>query len=292
MHGIPSSRGELDAVLRVVDVLLPLGRVGMHEVLVDREHGQGEAVAEGRLLEAVHVGRRLVRHLPVQDLDALEAEGRRLLDHLLDRVLLRLEVPVGVGGDREADPRGPTPGSGRAWARRDAAGKSGGRDVPSCRACRRVRVMGSLRFRRRERLLAGQEAVEARDHVLQVRGVAALDLGRDPAVVADLGEGLAHLGPVHVALAEVLPGERPLLAVELEVLDVDAGDPRPEGADPVLRIAVEEHVAHVEVGLHPGRGELVDVARHLERAQEELVPDLLDARPRPSAPGRGAGCAP
>ena len=40
-------------------------------------------------------------------------------------------------------------------------------------------------------------------------------------------------------------------------------------------IAVEEHVAHVEVGLDPGRGELVHVAGHLERGEEELVPDLL-----------------
>src|SRR3712207_8244901 len=40
----------------------------------------------------------------VQQLDAVEAEAGGLLDDLLDRVLLLLEVPVRVGGDGEPNP--------------------------------------------------------------------------------------------------------------------------------------------------------------------------------------------
>src|SRR5687768_9513388 len=80
----------------------------------------------------------------------------------------------------------------------------------------------------------GQEAIEAHGDVLQVRGIAAADLGRHPAVVADVGEGLAHFDPVDIALPEVLPRKLPARTVELEVLQVDLGDARPQGADPVL----------------------------------------------------------
>ena len=41
-------------------------------------------------------------------------------------------------------------------------------------------------------------------------------------------------------------------------------------------IAVLDDVADVEVGPDPGAVELVDVAGELDRAEEELVPDLLD----------------
>jgi len=54
---------------------------------------------------------------------------------------------------------------------------------------------------------------------------------------------------------------------------VDALAERP---DPVLGPAVLDDVADVEVGLQPRALELVDVARELQRAEEEVVPDLLD----------------
>ena len=110
---MPEPCGETDALPGVLDRGLALLRVGRHEVLVDREHRQREPAAEGGLLQRVQVGRRLVVHLDVEQLDAFETDARRLLDDLLDRVLLLLEVPVGVGGDREPD----RPGGRRAvWA--------------------------------------------------------------------------------------------------------------------------------------------------------------------------------
>ena len=84
------------------------------------------------------------------------------------------------------------------------------------------------------------------------------------------------LDPVDVALADVAPREPAVRTIELEVLQVNLRDAGAERPDPVLREAVEHHVADVEVGLEPGRVELVDVAGELHGAQEEFVPDLLD----------------
>src|SRR5438094_10198983 len=148
-----------------------------------------------------------------------------------------------------------------------------GNGPSSSRAAGDVSWGGSLKAL--DRLLAGQEPVEPRHHVLEVGGVAAVDLGGHPAVVADGVEGPAHLYPVDVALAQVLPGEAAARAVELEVLEVHLGDARAQRAHPVLGIAVEDDIADVEVGLDPGRRELVHVARELDRAEQELVPDLL-----------------
>ena len=74
----------------------------------------------------------------------------------------------------------------------------------------------------------------------------------------------------------LVQAKRPFVPIEVEVLEVHLGDAGPERADPVLRVAVEHDVADVEVRLQPWRVELVDVAGELQRAQEELVPDLLD----------------
>jgi hypothetical protein len=61
-------------------------------------------IAGSPLLERVDVRRGLVGDLPVEDLDAVEAEPRGILDHLLDRVLRRAHVPVRVRryGDPDA----------------------------------------------------------------------------------------------------------------------------------------------------------------------------------------------
>jgi hypothetical protein len=51
------------------------------------------------------IGRRLVGHLAVQDLDAVEPEPGGILDHLLDKVLFGAEVPVGISRDGDLDAR-------------------------------------------------------------------------------------------------------------------------------------------------------------------------------------------
>src|SRR5262245_13845807 len=83
-------------------------------------------------------------------------------------------------------------------------------------------------------LLAGEESIDARRDVLQVRGVAAVQLRRHVAGVLDVAERAAHLGPVDVALAQVLPRKAPVPAIEVEVLQVDLHDAGPERPDPVL----------------------------------------------------------
>ena len=94
--GIPAARiepdggdaepgGQLETALRVVDVLLPLGQVGRHEVLMDGQHHQVDARAKRALLEAVDVRGAFLGHLTVKNLDAVEPEPRRVVDDVLDR---------------------------------------------------------------------------------------------------------------------------------------------------------------------------------------------------------------
>src|SRR5262249_23626464 len=181
----------------------------------------------------------------------------------------------------------------RSPSTRTMAGASGGPPRPSIRrpaltmvttgasaraangrAARPTARGGEREPRRRrtagEGLVAGQDPVHAGGDVLEVGGVGAprggAQLRRHPAAVAGLGEGLAHLDPVDVALAEVDPVEPAVRAVELEVLQVDLRDARPERADPVLRITIEDHVDHVAIGIEPRGLSLVDVLRELRRA--------------------------
>jgi len=57
---------------------------------------------------------------------------------------------------------------------------------------------------------------------------------------------------------------------------VDLADPVAQDLDPVLRPAPANHVADVEVGLDKRAVELVDVASHGERLDEERGPDVFD----------------
>ena len=79
-----------------------LGQVGRHEVLVDGQHHQVDARAERALLEAVDVRGAFLRHLAVQDLDAVEPQPRRVVDDVLDRRALAAEVPVPNNSRRPA----------------------------------------------------------------------------------------------------------------------------------------------------------------------------------------------
>ncbi len=47
--------------------------------------------------------------------------------------------------------------------------------------------------------------------------------------------------------------------------------------NPILRITVKHHVAHVEIRFDPGALKFIHVLWHLERAEEEFVPDFLDS---------------
>ena len=88
---------QVDAMLRMIDRLAPLGGLGIHEILMDRQHDQIESGLERPPLQSVHVAGAFLLHLPVQDFNAVEAHRRGMIDHFLDRVLRLAEMPVGVG---------------------------------------------------------------------------------------------------------------------------------------------------------------------------------------------------
>src|SRR5229473_6272615 len=121
---------------------------------------------------------------------------------------------------------------------------------------------------------AEEEVVDTAAHIPQVGLVAALELRDGAARIADIGEGLADCWPVHIAIAQVHPGVAIFLA--LEVFEMNVGDVLSERANPILRIAVKDHVADVEPSLDPRATELADVLEHFEGTQQEPVPHFLD----------------
>ena len=121
---------------------------------------------------------------------------------------------------------------------------------------------------------AEEQAIDAAADVTEVAFIAGRQFRDGAAMVAYLGERLPNGGPIDVAFAEIDPGVTVLAA--LEVLQMDLGDAGSEGADPVLWIAVEHHIAHVKPGPDERMFELGDVAGHLEWALKEFVPDFLD----------------
>src|SRR2546421_9131382 len=92
----------------------------------------------------------------------------------------------------------------------------------------------------------------------------------------NLCERTANFDPVDVPLADVLPRKPAVAAIEVEVLQVNLDNARPQGADPVLRERIDDDVADVEVRADPWRIELVDIPRELQWTQQKLVPDLFD----------------
>src|SRR6266446_2371035 len=121
---------------------------------------------------------------------------------------------------------------------------------------------------------AEEEVVDAVAHIPQVGFAAAFELRDGTARVADIDESLSHRGPVHIAIAEVDPGIAIFLA--LEVFEVNVGDALAERSNPILRIAVKDHVADVEPSLDPRAFEIADVLEHFEGTKQELVPHFFD----------------
>src|ERR1700730_3467716 len=121
---------------------------------------------------------------------------------------------------------------------------------------------------------AEDQPIHAPAHVAEVGRVATNELDDGAAGVAYFGEGLTHGGPVYVAVTEVHPSVSVFLA--LEVFKVDLDDALAQGANPVLRIAVKQHVANIKPSLDPRALELADLVGHFERTPQNLVPHFLD----------------
>ena len=72
---------------------------------------------------------------------------------------------------------------------------------------------------------------------------------------------------------------RPFVAalpvVYLEVLEVNLLDALAEDANPLLRIAVQHHVAGIEVASDVRAADRIQHFAELERAKQQLVPDVL-----------------
>ena len=84
---------QFHAVDGMLDIFLPNFWIGIHKVLMNRKSDEIHAVEECSTLEALKVGRRLVRHLPMQNVHALHIQLGGVVNNLLDRILFRLEVP-------------------------------------------------------------------------------------------------------------------------------------------------------------------------------------------------------
>ena len=85
---------QIDAVQRVVDMLLAHVRVVVDKVLMDRQIVQVQPQRERLPLELLQVGVLLRFHLPVQNLHTVQAQRRRRVEHALDRGLLLGEMPI------------------------------------------------------------------------------------------------------------------------------------------------------------------------------------------------------
>src|SRR5579884_1175876 len=118
-----------------------------------------------------------------------------------------------------------------------------------------------------------QYLVHAGADIAQIGLVATGQLGVEIAVVADLRERPTHLRPVHIPLQQ----RHELIGGTLEVFEMHLPDAPAQRANPVLRPAENDHISHVEIDLYQRVPERIDVVGKLQRAEQEVVPDLLDA---------------
>src|SRR5262245_30891905 len=106
--GVDPHRGDaqegcqLDLLKRLLDLGSPQAIVRAHEALMRREAHQGQAERMGPPLDSADRGARLVLHLEVEDLDAVEAHRGRLVDTGLDAGPIAPKLPKGVS--RRAPP--------------------------------------------------------------------------------------------------------------------------------------------------------------------------------------------
>ena len=88
--------GQVDAVERVVDVLLTLLRLGPYKVLMDAQVVDVEAQTKGMAFELLQIGRRIRLHLTMEDLYAVQPQFRRFIHDSFDGHPLRQKMPIGI----------------------------------------------------------------------------------------------------------------------------------------------------------------------------------------------------
>src|SRR5687767_1876073 len=96
----------------MIDCGLPALRIRGDKILVRAQANQIDAVSKGMAFELATIGASsgverplfLDLHLPMQNVHTFDSQLRGAIDHVLDRVFLLLEVPIGIRGDSELDP--------------------------------------------------------------------------------------------------------------------------------------------------------------------------------------------
>ena len=174
IHRVPPARvdadagnaeliGDLDALVRVLDVLADNFRFRTDKILVGREADQIDPVREGEAFQPVAISasrgveRRLFLevHLPVQNVHSADADAGGFLDHRFDGNFRRTEMPVGISGNAELDvvvarcvsgcglrSEGEGGGAARCGAEKSPAGKVHGER--SCKRSRDVSLLKSI----------------------------------------------------------------------------------------------------------------------------------------------------
>src|SRR5205085_5530860 len=103
-------------------------------------------------------------------------------------------------------------------------------------------------------LLTRENLIHALRHVAQIRLVAAIQLHRQPARIANFTNRLADFFPVNAAFAQIDEVAR----LGVEIFQVEFGNAFAERANPFLRIAVHHDVADIEISLNPGTLEFIN----------------------------------
>ena len=97
---------QVDALLRVLDVFIAHGGIGIDEILMDRQADQVDAIGERMSFKLLQIAVVLRVHLPVENVHPLDAKPGRLVDHCLDGHFRVAEMPVRVGRDAKLDALG------------------------------------------------------------------------------------------------------------------------------------------------------------------------------------------
>ena len=100
--------GQVDLVQSFLNVIMPLLPIGCHETLMGRKAHQGQPKRMSLAFELLKGGVRLVLHLNVEDLHAIEAQGGGLIDALRDRDPPGSLAELAEGIGRDADRVSPT----------------------------------------------------------------------------------------------------------------------------------------------------------------------------------------
>src|SRR5262249_23078080 len=127
---------------------------------------------------------------------------------------------------------------------------------------------------------AGQDFGQSLAKVFEAFGsVSAALFGDRPSGVSNVIQSLHHRRPIVIALEQVdveaFPETLVVTTLPAEFLDVQFLDSLSENSHPLLGPAVIDDVADIEMPANSRAVELIDIPRGFERAEQELIPNIL-----------------